>query len=62
LVALKTWKIWKLQLKFLWLKFNEKIRDLLDRNKNNLEIQESHSAGIYIKDVTEIYVSSETEV
>jgi len=42
--------------------YNEKIRDLLDTGKFNLEIHESSSLGIYIKDATEIYVSSEAEV
>jgi len=42
--------------------YNERIRDLLDTGKFNLEIHENPSTGIYIKDATEIYVSTETEV
>jgi kinesin family protein 5 len=36
----------------------EKIRDLLSPSKENLEIRESRFKGLWIEDVTEIYVSS----
>lgn len=34
--------------------YNEKIRDLLDLNKINLEVYEDNKNGIIIKDVTQI--------
>jgi len=40
----------------------EKIRDLLDPKKFNLEIWEDKKAGIYIEDVTETYVTEVKEV
>jgi kinesin family protein 5 len=40
----------------------EKVRDLIDTGKNNLKIRESATKGIYIEDVTEIYVGEEEEV
>lgn len=40
----------------------EKIKDLLDPNKDNLKIHEEKSKGIYIQDVTESYVAEESEV
>jgi kinesin family protein 5 len=50
--------------------YNEKLQDLIDRKniseknitnlarKNNLHIKEDKSKGIFIQDVTEVYVSS----
>ena len=40
----------------------EKIRDLLNINKNNLNIREDKIKGIYIQDVTEPYVTSEEDI
>ncbi len=40
----------------------EHIRDLLDPSKQNLSIREDKETGIWIEDVTEIYVSSEADV
>jgi kinesin family protein 5 len=42
--------------------YMEKVRDLIDTSKNNLKIRESATKGIYIEDVTEIYVGEEEEV
>jgi len=38
--------------------YNEKLQDLLDPRKNNLQIKEDKSKGIFVQDVTEVYVSS----
>ena len=40
----------------------EKIRDLLDNSKINLKIREDKTRGVYIQDVTEVYVSEDVEV
>ncbi|XP_063902565.1 kinesin-related protein 3-like isoform X3 [Zophobas morio] len=40
----------------------EKIRDLLDIEKTNLSVHENSEKGVYIKDATELYVSSVSEV
>jgi len=40
----------------------EKIRDLISPEKANLKIREDRARGIYIEDVTEAYVSQESEV
>ena len=40
----------------------EKIRDLIDPEKYNLKIREDRARGIYIEDVSEVYVSQESEV
>ncbi|OMJ95391.1 hypothetical protein SteCoe_1146 [Stentor coeruleus] len=40
----------------------EKIRDLLYAGKVNLKIAEDKSRGIYIKDLSDVYVTSENEV
>ncbi|KAL4470856.1 hypothetical protein ABPG72_016402 [Tetrahymena utriculariae] len=40
----------------------EKIKDLLDPSKVNLTVREDRTHGVYIQDVTEKYVTSETEV
>jgi len=42
--------------------YNEKIKDLLDPTKTNLKIHEDKVKGIYIQDVTEMYVGDEIEV
>jgi len=38
--------------------YNEKLQDLLDPRKNNLQIKEDKSKGIFVQDVTEVYVNS----
>ena len=38
------------------------MRDLLDISKTNLRIRQSKDRGIYLEDVTEIYVGEEEEV
>ena len=40
----------------------EKIRDLLNSRKSNLKIAEDKTRGVFIKDLTEVYVASEGEV
>ena len=42
--------------------YMEKIRDLLNPAKTNLKVHEDKAKGIYIADVTETYVSDESEV
>lgn len=42
--------------------YREKIRDLLEPSQTNLQIHEDKKLGIYIKDVTEPYVTDEVEV
>jgi len=42
--------------------YMEKIKDLISPEKNNLKIREDRARGIYIEDVTEAYVSQESEV
>lgn len=42
--------------------YMEKIRDLLNPEKSNLKIHEDKSRGVYIADLTEEYVSEESEV
>lgn len=42
--------------------YMEKIRDLLEVSKSDLKIREDKNRGIYIQDVTETYVSEETDV
>jgi len=42
--------------------YMEKIRDLLNPEKVNLKIHEDKSRGVYIADLTEEYVSEESEV
>ena len=42
--------------------YMEKIKDLLDPAKTNLKIHEDKVKGIYIQDVTEMYVGDELEV
>ncbi|KAL4441418.1 hypothetical protein ABPG74_013713 [Tetrahymena malaccensis] len=42
--------------------YNEKIQDLLDPDKNNLQIKENKARGIYVQDATEIYVTSAIEM
>lgn len=41
--------------------YNERIRDLLDVEKQNLKIREA-KMGVWIEDVTEVYVASYKEV
>ena len=40
----------------------EKIKDLLDPSKNNLKIHEDRTRGVFIANLTEDYVSTESEV
>ena len=40
----------------------EKIRDLLDPKKDNLSVREDRIKGIYVQDMTEVYVQNTTEV
>jgi kinesin family protein 5 len=42
--------------------YMEKIKDLLDPEKNNLKIHEDRTRGIFIADITEEYVSCDEEV
>jgi kinesin family protein 5 len=42
--------------------YMEKLKDLLDPTKSNLKVHEDKVKGIYISDVTESYVSEESEV
>ncbi|CAK0859215.1 unnamed protein product, partial [Prorocentrum cordatum] len=42
--------------------YNERIRDLLDPNKDNLTIHEDKLRGVFIGEVTETYVGSEQEI
>lgn len=42
--------------------YMEKIRDLLDINRINLNIREDKVKGIYIEDISEYYVSSKEEI
>ena len=42
--------------------YKEKIKDLFNPKKDNLEIREDKNNGIYIKDLTEDYCLSEDEV
>lgn len=40
----------------------EKIRDLLDTTKVNLHVHEDAVKGVYVRDATEVYVTSEEEM
>lgn len=40
----------------------EKLRDLLQTEKDNLSIRESAERGIWIAEATEVYVQSEQEM
>lgn len=42
--------------------YMEKIQDLLDPKKNNLNVKEEKGRGIYVADCTEVYVSSAEEM
>ena len=42
--------------------YNEKIQDLLDTRKTDLQIREDKTKGIWVDDCTEIYVASSTEM
>jgi len=42
--------------------YMEKIRDLIDTSKNNLQVADVKGRGIWIQDVTETYVVNEDEV
>lgn len=42
--------------------YMEKINDLIDSNRTNLNVREDKVKGIYIEDLTEHYVSSDEEV
>jgi len=36
--------------------YNEKVQDLLDPNKSNLLVKEDKDKGIYIQDLTEVFI------
>ena len=42
--------------------YMEKLKDLLDSNKNDLKIRSDKKRGIFIEDLTEKYISSPEEV
>ena len=42
--------------------YMEKICDLLDAKKNNLQVKEDKSRGIYVADCTEVYVQAPNEM
>ena len=42
--------------------YMERIQDLLDESKSNLQVKEDKARGIYIHDATEVYVSSPGEM
>lgn len=42
--------------------YMERIQDLLDETKSNLQVKEDKGRGIYIQDATEIYVASPAEM
>lgn len=42
--------------------YMERVRDLLDPTKDNLKVHEEKGKGVYVGDVTETYVSEESEV
>ena len=42
--------------------YNEKIKDLIDPSKDNLRIHEKQGKGVYLNDVSEIYIESENQI
>jgi kinesin family member 5 len=42
--------------------YNEHIRDLLNPRQDNLQLRETKEDGVYIQDVTEVYVNSNEQV
>ena len=42
--------------------YMEKIQDLLDAKKTNLQVKEDKTRGIYVQDATEVYVQSTEEM
>ncbi len=42
--------------------YMEKLRDLIDSNKNDLKIRSDKKRGVFIEDLTENYISSPEEV
>jgi kinesin family protein 5 len=42
--------------------YMERIQDLIDSSKSNLQVKEEKSKGIYVQDATEVYVSSPLEM
>lgn len=42
--------------------YMEKIMDLLDAKKTNLQVKEDKTKGLYIQDATEVYVSTTDEM
>jgi len=42
--------------------YNEKLQDLLDPRKTNLQIKEDKTKGIFVQDVTEVYITSAEEM
>jgi len=39
--------------------YKEKIRDLLEPKKNDLKVREDKQRGVYIADLTEVYITEE---
>ena len=42
--------------------YMEKIKDLIDTNKDNLRVHEDKQKGVYLQDVTEKFIADENEV
>jgi len=42
--------------------YMEKIMDLLDAKKTNLQVKDDKTRGIYVADATEVYVSCPEEM
>ena len=42
--------------------YMEKIKDLLDNKKVNLQVKEDKIKGLYVQDATEVYVNSTDEM
>ena len=42
--------------------YNEKVKDLLNPIKDNLQIRQDKKKGIYLQDVTERYIAEDNEV
>lgn len=42
--------------------YNEKIKDLIDPTKDNVRIHEKQGKGVYLQDVSEIYIEGEDQI
>ena len=42
--------------------YMEKVQDLLDAKKSNLNVKEDKTRGIYVQDITEVYVQNPEEM